>query len=140
MVITWKLIVYWDILSKSNKIILITHGSSTSLGLNGEINKDNIWNINLLNENACSATKVTIIACNAWKWDDSIAQDLSNELWTNVTAANNYIMINSPRNINDSIGVQFVNDIAYHIWRFVYDKGKPIIIWLGQYKNLTPNY
>jgi len=52
-----------------------------------------MWDLNAINNNSCSNVKMTIIACNAWKWENSIWEKMSNQLWISTEAANTYIWL-----------------------------------------------
>jgi RHS repeat-associated protein len=73
------------------EIIFITHANNGLLWLNWDIDKSNIKWIKNINRFWDSKIKFTLIWCNSGKWTDSIAQNLSNELWINVTAPTWYI-------------------------------------------------
>ena len=127
-------------------VIMVTHSSSKFLWRYRDINKndirkENISKLKSINENwEWRDVKMTIIWCNSWYWDESIAQDISNELWVNVNAPDFFININTPPNEN----LGFWAKILWNIWYFFESLAKDkwensMFLWIWKFKNFTPN-
>ena len=144
IIIAYDILTPWDInneLSKYewniNEIIFITHWSSERMWLNSEINKDNISEINNINS---SSTEMTLISCNTWKWVDSIANDLSNQLWINVVAPTNYIFINSMPESNSTISQKIVGTWIFANLKVLWiEEWEPnLLFWIWKFKTFNP--
>lgn len=80
-------------------VTFLSHGSSNSLGASasqpmiGENNVSQLSPITNDGGNMCVNTTVSLIACNTWKWANSIGQQIANQLGTTVVAPNAYVSI-----------------------------------------------
>lgn len=76
-------------------IYFYTHANENELWIWWQIDKETISWINSINPIHYSTSTMTIVWCNSWKWTDSIAQHMSNELWIKVKAPDWYVSINN---------------------------------------------
>ena len=131
----------WNI----NEIIIISHWWKDWIGIEKnwirEINKNNINEINNINPNGKTDTEVTLISCNTWYWNESIWQDLSNQLWVNVVAPSNYVYVNSRPKLTDKTSDLVIWSIVYSWLSIFKDNWEPsLLFWFWERKNLKPNY
>jgi RHS repeat-associated protein len=57
------------------------------------INKENVSKLESLKYDSNDNPLITLISCQTWEWENSIAQDISNQLWFTVSAPNNITTI-----------------------------------------------
>jgi hypothetical protein len=124
----------WDI----NSITFIIHWNNTKLWLNSEFNSGNVSNLNSINNKNIN---LTLAACNTWKWDNSIAEQISNQLWVGVTAATSFIYPNKKPNYENSISEIIGWSIVYWITSMFSDEWEPTMLapWWN-WRTFIPNY
>jgi aromatic ring-opening dioxygenase catalytic subunit (LigB family) len=115
-VMKWDIIKYWV---SDDKIEVVKWVSSISeiikllekmknfkiIVYHAHWTEDNVWIINRKNVNKFSTynnskAEMFLIFCNAWKWENPIAQEIANNLWITVIAANDLVITWLPDNKN----------------------------------------
>ncbi|HMS91865.1 MAG TPA: hypothetical protein PKC87_06575, partial [Candidatus Absconditabacterales bacterium] len=80
---------------------------------------------------------LTLIACNAGKGENPIAQQISNATDMTVTAYSNYVLFNQAAQLSDGVGAFILGNLLVHLpLSMVYDTGENTKF--GE-KSFTPN-
>ena len=74
-------------------IVYIVHGDNSTIGIwKTTINMDNVGGINpIYSAPVCSKAELTLVSCNTGKGDNSIAQNMSNQLGISVEAPSGFV-------------------------------------------------
>lgn len=141
-----------DILHDYNNVAsvtLISHGSPKTLGKSrnqpmiGENNISELTPITNENGNMCVNTTVNLIACNAGAGENSIGQQMANQLDVSVIAADSFVFMNSKPKSDSTIWEEL-----WYYWAKVFtwlsSDGEPIVLpkilppWLGSWNLFHP--
>ncbi len=118
-------------------IVYLTHGASDNLW-KWAINSENVNQLNWIKQNSTNTTNLTIIACHAGEWENSIAQKMSNELNLPVRAYDKYILINQAASMDDWAGAFIFWNMFIHLpLSIFYDTWENSKFWE---KTFNPNF
>jgi len=84
-------------------IVYFGHANKSSVS---DIDEDNVSDLINLNDKNIN---MTLVACNSWKWDNSIAQQISNSIWITVIAPNAYVSVSF---------IEWINQKTAYPWMF----------------------
>mgnify|MGYP002079436568 CR=1 FL=1 len=120
------------------EMVYLSHWAPTYLWGEWTINSENVSQLHKIKKIKSNAPiNLTLIACNAWKWENPIAQQISNATDMTVTAYSNYVLFNQAAQLSDGVWAFILWNLLVHLpLSMVYDTGENTKF--GE-KSFTPN-